>query len=131
MTVQSEVYTRLSQAAAVTALVQLSRITPQLQSELSTPIPDQFPAITFGSISANPLNSVDGFSGLTQYRIQIDAWVREDYDLALEIAQEVRDAIIGSNSITFAAIWIDQREFYEQDIKVHNVQLDFHVWYRE
>ncbi len=130
MSVQSEVYTRLSDAA-VTALVSISRITPQLQSELSTPLPDQFPAITYGVISSNPVNTLDGFSGLASYRVQVDCWVREDYDLALEVSLAVRDAMLGTNTVNFSAIWVDQREFYEADIKVHNMQLDFHIWHKE
>lgn len=131
MSVHSEVYARLAAAAALTALVPASKITPQLQSEVSTPVPEQFPAITFGAVTTNPENTLDGFTGLARYRFQVDCWVREDYDEALAIAIAVRDAMIGSNTSTFSALWVDQREFYEQDIKVHNVQLDFYIWHKE
>ena len=131
MSVHSEVYSRLANAAAVTALVPSSKITPHVQSEVMTTIPEQFPAITFGAVTAIPNNTLDGYGMNTRYRFQVDCWVREDYDEAISIATAVRNAIIGSDSVTFTALWVDQREFYEADIKVHNLQLDFSIWHSE
>lgn len=122
--VQAEIYARLIGSAAIVSLVH-ERITPQVMDE-----PANFPAITYGMVSTLPVNSLGGFNNLVSERAQIDIWSR-DYDEALALEVEVRNAIIGSNDDRFKARWVDKRETYESDVKLYSVQQDFLIWFKE
>ncbi len=111
------VNTRLKNGAGLTAVP----IRPKVRDTA-----DDFPAIVYNVVSAAPTNSLDGFSRLTRFIYQIDVWART-YNQALALAIAARDAMIGTNTTDFVAIYVDRREDYDNELKIHNVQLDFSV----
>ena len=71
MTIQSEIYSRLSGYAALTAIVG-TRICP-----IRLPQNTSFPAVTFQIISANRPSAFSSDTGDVQYRIQVDIYARK------------------------------------------------------
>lgn len=124
MSVQSEIYNRLVAAAAVGALAG-ERVWPHIADQNST-----FPYVTYGMVSALPTNSLDGYSNLVRERAQVDVW-STDYAQAIALATAVRDAVIGSNSTVFKAVWADKRDSFEAEDSIYNVQQDFLIWFAE
>lgn len=110
------IYNRLHNGAGLSGVP----VTPKVRAD------DNFPAIVYNLIAATPVNSVLGFSHLTRFIYQIDIWSRT-YNQALALALAVRDALIATNIPAFNAIYIDRREDYDSELKVHNVQIDFSV----
>ncbi len=84
-TIEEVVYSRLTTFAGLAALIS-TRAYP-----LVIPPDVTLPAIAYQTISGEPQWSHDGFSGLTQTRIQITS-VAENYATAKQIDQQVRIA---------------------------------------
>ncbi len=110
------IYSRLHNATGLTGVP----VTPKVRES------ENFPAIVYNLIAAVPMNSVDGFSNLTRFVYQVDIFART-YNQAIALAMAARNALIANNVPAFNALYIDRREDYDNEIKIHNVQLDFSV----
>lgn len=110
------IYSRLYNAAGLTAVP----VAPKVRAT------EEFPAITYNLIAAVPMNSLDGFSSFTRFIYQVDIWART-YNQALALALAARNAVIANNTPAFSALFIDRREEYDSELKIHNVQIDFAV----
>lgn len=83
-----------------------------------------FPALSFQRISSEPVNSLDGSSGLDQVRLQVDCWA-ETYDQAKRLAAEVRDALEAGS---FKALLATERDDFEEEARLYRVSSDFMLW---
>jgi hypothetical protein len=88
------VYSRLTTFAGLAALIG-TRAYP-----LVIPLTGTLPAVAYQTISSEPKTSHDGFSGLTQTRVQLTA-VAADYATAKEVEQQLRAAF---NAVSFTAL---------------------------
>lgn len=90
-TIEEAVYSRLTTFAGLAALIS-TRAYP-----LVVPVDAALPAVAYQTISSEPQWSHDGFSGLTQTRVQIST-VADDYATAKQVDQQVRTAF---NAVSF------------------------------
>ena len=93
-TIEEAVYSRLTTFAGLAALIG-TRAYP-----LVIPIDATLPAVAYQTISSEPQWSHDGFSGLTQTRVQIST-VAGDYATAKRVDQQVRTAF---NAVSFTIV---------------------------
>lgn len=116
---EPKIYTVLSGSSAVSAVVS-ARIYP-----LVLPQDVTLPAITYVRISGGQVNSMGGYSGLENPRMQIDVW-GATYTAAKTLAALVHAAM--SAATTFSALLISDMDLYEDDTKIYRVSMDFSVW---
>lgn len=109
-------FNRLHNAAGLTGVP----VTPKVRAN------EEFPAITYNLVATVPVNSLDGFSNFCRFIYQVDIWART-YNQALALALAARNAIIANNVPAFSALYIDRREDYDSELKIHNVQIDFSI----
>ena len=116
---EPKIYSVLSGAAAVAAVVS-TRIYPVVLPQDVT-----LPAITYSRISGGQVNSLTGYSGLENPRIQIDVW-GATYPACQTLAADVHTAMDAAT--TFGAHLESDMDFYEDDTKIYRVSMDFSVW---
>ena len=118
MSLESKLYTLLSGDASVSALV-VARIYPVVLPQSVT-----LPAITYSRISGGQVNSLSGYSGLEQPRIQVDAWATTHV-----VVKELRDAVHAAmnGATTFRALLESDMDLYEDDTKIYRISMDFFV----
>lgn len=118
--IEPMIYTHLAGQAGVSALVG-ARIYP-----LIMPQDGALPALVYTIVSAVPINSLGGFSGLINPRVQIDCWAKT-YGQAKALAEAVHQAMDTRNA-NFDALLIDMRDDYEEDTKLYRVLQDYSIW---
>jgi hypothetical protein len=84
-------------------------------------------AITYQVIDSVPENSLDGYAGLKNSRIQVDVW-SATYAGSKALAKRVHNVINESDVIT--AIMISENELYETETQDYRVSMDFSVWHQ-
>jgi hypothetical protein len=132
MSAEKVVYSLLSSASAITALVG-TRIYPR-------PLPQnvQLPALGYQHLNTVPIPTLDAAAayGLVQSRVQVDVYAK-DYAMQKTLVDEVRKAcdykrgtIAGVNVVTVlrAAVGPDSRN---DDMQVFNQSVDLLITYRE
>lgn len=82
------------------------------------------PYIIYSVISDVQLNSLDGFSGLAEKRIQADIYTTS-YGVTKALATSVKD--------TFAinlpsSIHLSSQELFESDTQLYRISMDFSIW---
>jgi hypothetical protein len=123
----SDLRTKILAASAVSALIG-TRVYPDLiPQDVTYPCAN---VVLVGGTEEATLAS--GTCGLADSRVQINAWAVTRLG-ALELADAIREAIIGYKGTTgttvFGCIKLEGtfRSFYEDDVKVWQVQQDFIV----
>lgn len=117
--IEQSIYEALRDHAGLSALIS-GRAYPQIMPQGGT-----FPAVTFSRISASPVNSLSGFSGLDNGRFQVDVW-GETYLGAKQVAGQVKAAM--ESAATFKAVRAGERDLYESNGELHRIILDFSAW---
>lgn len=120
--IEQKIYQTLSSHAGTHALV-ATRTYPVV-----LPQGVEFPALTYQVTSEDPENTLDGYSGLSAYRVQIDCW-SEGYMESKTLAAEVRAAM--EESTLFESLRGTCRDLYESTTHLHRHLLDFEVWANE
>jgi len=131
MTVAIAIYSRLSNFAALVALVS-TRIYP-----VEAPGEASRPYCVFLTVSSQHLQNVGGPSMVVNSRIQVDSYAGL-YIEASAIADQVRAALDGWNGteasiVVLGSSCIDHRDFIEDlaNPPLYRVSQDFSVWFRE
>lgn len=123
MTIEEEVYSLLGANAGVTALVPASKIRMEGDSQnLARPY------IVHGSVTASPIYTMDGLVKLTPWDSYQISCFADAYSTAKTVAIAVVNALTGVHDSAFFK-WIDMRRMpFEEDVRVHQVVVDFAVW---
>ena len=95
--IESKIYSVLSAATAVTALT--TRIYPEVR-----PAADALPAVVYSRLSGLRVNSLSGYSGLENARVQLDIYAQ-----TVDKRREVYDAVVTAmNAATvFTCLLVD------------------------
>lgn len=96
--IQQQIFTVLSGNEAVTDIVG-TRIYP-----LRIPQRGSLPAVVYQIITTDPVNSLDGDSGLDLLRLQIKTWA-DKYEDAQALAVAVRNALNGAGSFKIRTVF--------------------------
>jgi hypothetical protein len=93
------------------------------------------PSIVYTRVSGLGDHTMQGASGLSRPRFQIDAWAVTQDDAAA-LASLVKDRIDGYRGLMGAVpvqgvFFADEREDYQSDIDMHRMSRDYLIWYEE
>jgi hypothetical protein len=91
---------------------------------LQMPENPTYPAIVYSRIAGAPFNVLDASASIDQVRMQIDCYALT-YDGAKTLSASVRDAM---ESAAFKGTLQFDIDFYEEEVKVYRVAMDFYVW---
>jgi hypothetical protein len=91
---------------------------------LTAPDPVVKPYIVFSTISDVQLNSLDGYSGIAEKRIQVDVYTT-GYGVAKTLALSVKTAMATTLP---ASIHLSSQELFENDTQLYRVTMDFSIW---
>lgn len=131
--IEAAIYEILAAAAGVTAIVG-SNIYPVLMPEEAP-----YPALTYFTVDADEIHTLDRTSGLVHQRFQVDAWAN-DYSTAKTLMKQVRaalEAAYGTIVTPLGDVDIDgilrdnERDLYEDKTRTHHCAGDFLVLYNE
>ncbi len=84
------------------------------------------PYIVYQRVVSNTHNNLRGASDLQNTRVQIDAYAKT-YAGAQQLASSVRAAMQGA---AFTNIQLSEQDFFETDVRLHRVSLDYSIWSR-
>jgi len=122
--VESKIFSHLSTTTAITVTQSVSsRIYP-----MWLPQETGFPAISYTRVAGNQQYNLQGYSSMENPLIQIDVWATT-YKAAKDISSAVHTAMQAAPG--FKAILRDDTDFYEDEIEVYRVSMDFSCWNRE
>lgn len=98
----------------------------------STPTPKagDRPYLTFQIVDDIPQNTLDGDSGLSRARVQLDAFAQRKDDAAA-ILRAASGAVLVNQHAGYAAILDSRRDTYEPDTGLQHVARDVIVWYHD
>jgi hypothetical protein len=82
------------------------------------------PYLVYQRVVSLTNNDLQGPSDLQNTRVQIDAYART-YAHAQALAQAVRAAM---RAAPFTNVQISEQDFFEMDVRLHRVSLDFSIW---
>jgi len=119
--IEADIIETLTDSEAVDGLVE-GRV-----YALTRPQEDPLPAIVWQRISTVPQNSLNGFSGLDEVRIQFSCYA-ETLLQAKELAAAMRSALNGNSELKSTCVM----EMDDQDPETRNfrVLVDFNFWQR-
>lgn len=122
MTVEEEVYSLLGANVGVTALVPAVKIkVPGDWQNLPRPYIVHFP------VAPDPTYTMEGRAALTCWNSYQVSCFADSYSGARAVSQAVVQALSGEhNGVTF--FWRNQRPFFEEDVRVHQIMLEFEVY---
>ncbi len=120
--VEPKLYALLTADPTVSAIVG-ARVYPMVMPQRAT-----FPAVTYFRVSGGQQNTLDGYSGTENPRIQVDCWAKKYADVKA-LAAAIRAAMDGAT--TFRALCISDRDLYEDDADLFRVLLEFSCWNKE
>lgn len=125
MSFEADLKSHLAGASALTDVIG-SRLRPVHLDQEETK-----PAATYTIVSAQPQNSLDGYSNLTHYIVQLDFWATA-YSQVLSAALAARDRL-NTAAATFRSIVTDFPLFddYDSEVKLHRRAVQVSCWYRE
>lgn len=129
MSLESEIYSRLSSYAGLTALTS-TRIYPVI-----LPQNVAMPAVSFQKVSAlRPSNfSID--TGDVRARLQVDCWAVAppgEAAAANKIAAQVKGALKRYHGGNIQDVYLEnEQDLYEDVTKIYRILLDFIVWFKE
>lgn len=82
------------------------------------------PYIIFQVISNVPDVSLDGPTGLSRRRVQVDAY-GDTYEAVKTLEQQIFAAMAGA---AFKTVPLVSRDLYEQEVKTFRITMDFSIW---
>ena len=83
-----------------------------------------YPALAYSRQASDPQYRIEGRASLTQVRISIDCYAAT-YDEVKTLSDQIRTAM---ETASFKGTMIFDADFYEPDVKVYRVLMDFYVW---
>jgi hypothetical protein len=83
-----------------------------------------YPALVYSRQASNPQYRLEGGSSLTQARVSIDCYA-QTYDAVKSLSAQVRQAM---EEASFKGTLIFDTDFYEPDVKLFRILMDFYVW---
>ena len=107
------------QLQAVLAPLVVGKSFPNLAAQDATP-----PYIVYHRVVSVTHNNLQGPSDLQNTRVQIDAYAKT-YAGVQQIAASVRLAMQGAG---FINVQLSEQDFYEIDVRLHRVSLDYSIW---
>lgn len=134
MTIETELYTRLTTHAGLSALIG-TRAYP-----LHLPQKPTLPAVTYARVSATRVSAMGADTGLVRPRFQIDVWAEKYITQgaktgAREVAEQVRAALqrwsTASGTIVQDTYFLNEVELFEPDTETWHIALDFEINYEE
>ena len=136
MTIESALYSHLSNKASITALVS-TRIYPQVAPDTAS-----YPFIVYSVISEGHEHSMSGASGLASVTMQIDAWA-STVASRVALSEAIRNALdgfrgdMGTENLSIRSCFLESRSnFFEpktdgKETPDHRASLDFLIWHFE
>lgn len=121
-TLEEKIFDQLSADTAIAAAVS-TRIYPVIAPQNAA-----YPHVTYQRISGGQVNSLDGYGGTENPRIQIDCWA-ETYAAAKSLAKAVMDSMLEATA--FTALMISDQDLSELDQPIYRVSMDFSCWHQE
>ena len=91
---------------------------------LVAPDPSVKPYIVYQVISDVQVNSLDGFSGLSNKRVQVDVYATS-YGASKTLASSAKTAM---SNAAFSNIHLSSQDLYENDTQLHRTSMDFSIW---
>ena len=94
-----------------------------------------YPLIVYYKVTGMRDHHLQGPSGLTHPRFQVEAWATT-YAAAKALANAIREALDGYKgtvgTVVIGSILIEsERDVYEDAVSCHRVIMDFFVWHSE
>lgn len=128
MTVEADLYTRLSGFAGLSALVG-TRIYPQTIPQASA-----MPAVSYHRVSTVRTSAMGSDVTIARARFQVDVWT-QDFDSTKAVARQVQAALQryrGTATVEIlACFFLNEVDLYEPEPEIFHQALDFEVNYRE
>jgi Protein of unknown function (DUF3168) len=121
MSLAIAVYPALSSFSGLTALVG-ARVYPVIaQSQVS------YPYVVYSSVFSTPQNSLGGWSGGDNLRLQVDCWAKT-YAAADAVADQVRAAMAQANA-AYRAVCIGVLDGpVEAGLDLYHIIVEFSLW---
>lgn len=119
MSIETNLYTALTADADIKRIVN-TRIYPVVMPQDVT-----LPAVSYQRMSANPLNTLDGYAGMKNAHVVINAWART-YDEAKELSGHIHTAM--DSVRTFRAVLTNELDGYDPEVSLYVVSQDFSCW---
>lgn len=91
---------------------------------LNAPDPVVKPCIVYQVISDVQTNSLDGFSGLSNKRIQVDAYATA-YGAVKALASSVKAAM---STALPESVHLSSQDLFENDTQLYRITMDFSDW---
>jgi len=125
MPVESKIYSALSGATVVTAVVS-SRIYPMaIPQSLGVAA---FPALVYARAGSLRVNSLSGYSNLENAQVEITCWATR-YNDAKDLSTRVHS--IMNAATAFRATLTDDADGIEPEAGLFSLTMNFSVWNRE
>ena len=128
MSVEEQIYTRLSGLAGLAALVD-DRIYPKILEQNCT-----LPAITYQRVSSERISAMGVDTDIVRARFQISAWA-ETYTEMVAVAEQIRLALQRYRITTGTKIddcfMLPEVDLFEEEIRTFQRAMDFEIIYRE
>lgn len=120
--IESKIYSHLSTTTALTAIVS-TRIYPLILPQEPT-----YPAIAYSRLTADRLYSLGGYLGWEHPMMTIDIYT-ETYKQAKELTTSIQTAMNAATA--FSSLLVSDVDYYEPDMNVYRVVMDFSCWNKE
>jgi len=120
--IESLIYTVLTGNATVARKVN-TRVYPVVMPQDVT-----LPAVSYQRVSADPVNHLQGYSGLKNAHIVINAWAR-NYDDVKGLASDIHAAM--NAAVTFKCILTNELDGYDPDVSLYVISHDYSCWGQE
>lgn len=123
MSVESDIYTRLSAYAGIIALVS-AKIYP-----LTLPQDVALPALSYFKVSDVPEHAMGLDADIKTIRIQVDCWA-DTYSVAKSLEVQVKAALSRYRSGNIKDCFFDNSvDFYIAEENIYHIPLDFIIYY--
>lgn len=116
---ETKIYTALTGNVTVAAVVS-ARVYPLIMPQDPT-----LPAITYQRMGSDPVNDLQGYSGLENAHIMLNSWGTR-YDTVKELAEDVHEAM--DKAGTFKSVLVNDMDGYDPDTGLYVVSQDFSCW---
>jgi hypothetical protein len=128
MTVEADLFTRLSTFTGLSALV-ADKVYPLILPQGVT-----LPAVSYQRVSSIRPSAMGADIGIVRARFQVDVWA-QDFDSSKAIAEQIRLALQcyhGTGTVEILEIFfLNEVDLYEENTRIAHQALDFEVNYRE
>lgn len=126
MTVEAEIYTRLTGFAGLSALVS-TRIYPNTIEQNAT-----LPAIVYRRVSAERISAMGDDTGTVRTRYQFDVYDDQYTDGLRPVVEQLRKALQRHTGTLIEHIFVlNETEYYDDTTELYRCSIDFEIIYTE